>query len=127
MYRRYNPEGLSRDNIVPGLIGCLQLGVVLAAAWGLFEVPMAGSPGLLMGMVGACLLANLAVGFTFSTLARNQLQAMQMALFFFPRIVRSIMLKSNGLVPTLPELWPVLLFLVLSGALALKRYRQALD
>jgi len=37
------------------------------------------------------------------------------------------MLKGNGLVQTLPELWPMLLFLELAGALALKRYRQTLD
>ena len=208
VHRRYNPEGLSRYNIVPGLIGTiltmtmvmltglamtrerergtmenllatpvrpaevmvgkilpyvligyLQLAVVLAAAWGLFEVPMAGSLGLLTAMIGVFMLANLAVGFTFSTLARNQLQAMQMTFFFFLpsmllsgfmfpfrgmpvwaqwlgealplthflRIVRGIMLKGNGLVQTLPELWPMLLFLLLAGALALKRYRQTLD
>jgi ABC-2 type transport system permease protein len=34
-------------------------------------------------MIGVFILANLAVGFTFSTLARNQLQAMQMTFFFF--------------------------------------------
>ncbi len=139
IHRRYNPEGLSRYNIVPGLVGTiltmtmvmltslamtrerergtmenllatpvrpmevmagkilpyvligyLQLGVILTAAWVLFEVPMAGSFALLMGMIGVFILANLAVGFTFSTLARNQLQAMQMTFFFFlPSILLS--------------------------------------
>jgi ABC-2 type transport system permease protein len=132
VHRRYNPEGLSRYNIVPGLVGTiltmtmvmltglamtrerergtmenllatpvrpvevmvgkigpyiaigyLQLGVVLAAAPLLFEVPMVGSVGLLLAIIGLFMLANLAVGFTFSTLARNQLQAMQMTFFFF--------------------------------------------
>ncbi|MFT3953929.1 MAG: ABC transporter permease [Piscinibacter sp.] len=132
VHRRYNPEGLSRYNIVPGLIGTiltmtmvmltslamtrerergtmenllatpvrpgevmagkilpyvligyLQLGVILGAAWLLFEVPMVGSFTLLMVMIGVFIVANLAVGFTFSTLARNQLQAMQMTFFFF--------------------------------------------
>ena len=130
--RRYNPEGLSRYNIVPGLVGTIltmtmvmltglamtrerergtmenllatpvrplevmvgkivpyvvmgyvQLGVILLAARVLFEVPMVGSLGLLLGLIGVFILANLAVGFTFSTLARNQLQAMQMTFFFF--------------------------------------------
>jgi ABC-2 type transport system permease protein len=36
-----------------------------------------------MAMIGVFMLANLGVGFTFSTLARNQLQAMQMTFFFF--------------------------------------------
>jgi ABC-2 type transport system permease protein len=132
VHRRYNPEGLSRYNIVPGLIGTIltmtmvmltslamtrerergtmenllatpvrpaevmagkilpyvvigyiQLGVILGAAWLLFEVPMVGSFTLLMAMIGVFIVANLGVGFTFSTLARNQLQAMQMTFFFF--------------------------------------------
>jgi len=132
VHRRYNPEGLSRYNIVPGLVGTIltmtmvmltslamtrerergtmenllatpvlpaevmagkilpyvvigyvQLGVILAAAWLLFEVPLVGSFPLLMAMIGVFIVANLGVGFTFSTLARNQLQAMQMTFFFF--------------------------------------------
>jgi ABC-2 type transport system permease protein len=65
------------------LIGYLQLGVIMAAAALLFEVPMVGSFTLLMAMIGVFMLANLAVGFTFSTLAQSQLQAMQMTFFFF--------------------------------------------
>jgi ABC-2 type transport system permease protein len=65
------------------VIGYIQLGVILLAAWVLFEVPMVGSFTLLMAMIGLFMLANLAVGFTFSTLASNQLQAMQMTFFFF--------------------------------------------
>jgi ABC-2 type transport system permease protein len=208
IHRRYNPEGLSRYNIVPGLIGTiltmtmvmltglamtrerergtmenllatpvrplevmlgkiapyvvigyLQLSVILAAAWWLFEVPMVGSVALLLAMIGLFMLANLAIGFTFSTLARNQLQAMQMTFFFFLpsmllsgfmfpfrgmpmwaqhlgevlplthflRIVRGIMLKGNSLIQVLPELWPMLAFLFIAGALALARYRRTLD
>jgi len=208
VHRRYNPEGLSRYNIVPGLIGTiltmtmvmltglamtrerergtmenllatpvrpaevmvgkilpyvvvgyLQLAVILVAAWGLFEVPLAGSFTLLMVMIGVFMLANLAVGFTFSTLARNQLQAMQMTFFFFLpslllsgfmfpfrgmpqwaqwvgellplthflRIVRGIMLKGNDAAQVLPELWPMLAFLAVAGAVALARYQQTLD
>ena len=208
IHRLYNPEGLSRYNIVPGLIGTIltmtmvmlsslamtrerergtmenllatpvrpfevmagkiapyivvgyvQLAVILLAAWLLFEVPMVGSLTLLMLMIGVFMLANLAVGFTFSTLAKNQLQAMQMTFFFFLpsmllsgfmfpfrgmptwaqylgevlplthflRIVRGIMLKGNEASQLLPELWPMLLFLLAAGILAMKRYRQTLD
>ncbi|MFZ5549621.1 MAG: ABC transporter permease [Pseudomonadota bacterium] len=208
VHRRYNPEGLSRYNIVPGLIGTIltmtmvmltglamtrerergtmenllatpvrpvevmlgkilpyivigyiQLGVILGAAWLLFDVPMVGSMTLLMAMIGVFMLANLAVGFTFSTLAKNQLQALQMTFFFFLpsmllsgfmfpfrgmpewaqalgealplthflRIVRGILLKGNGAAELLPELWPMLAFLLVAGAVALKRYRQTLD
>ena len=208
IHRRYNPEGLSRYNIVPGLIGTIltmtmvmltglamtrerergtmenllatpvrpvevmvgkilpyvligyvQLGVIMAAAWLLFAVPMNGSFALLMGMIGVFMLANLGVGFTFSTLARNQLQALQMTFFFFLpslllsgfmfpfrgmphwaqtlgevlplthflRIVRGILLKGNGLDALWPELWPMLVFLAATTALALARYRQTVD
>ena len=45
----------------------------------------------------------------------------------FLRIVRGIMLKGNGLAEILPEIWPIALFMILAGAVALKRYRQTLD
>ena len=45
----------------------------------------------------------------------------------FLRIVRGIMLKGNDLVQVLPELWPMLAFLLGAGALALARYRRTLD
>ncbi len=208
VHRRYNPEGLSRVNIVPGLIGTIltmtmvmltglamtrerergtmenllatpvrpievmlgkilpyivigyvQLAVILAAAALLFEVPMQGSVLLLLAMIGVFMLANLAVGFTFSTLARNQLQAMQMTFFFFLpsmllsgfmfpfrgmpgwaqtlgevlplthflRIVRGIALKGSDAAQVMPEVWPLLAFLLAAGALALARYRRTLD
>ena len=65
------------------VIGYVQLMVIMGAAWVLFSVPMVGSRPLLGAMIGVFIVANLAVGFTFSTLARNQLQAVQMTLFFF--------------------------------------------
>jgi ABC-2 type transport system permease protein len=61
----------------------VQLTVILGAAWLLFKVPLEGSFLLLIAMIGVFIVANLGVGFTFSTLARNQLQAMQMTFFFF--------------------------------------------
>ena len=206
--RRYNPEGLTRYNIVPGLIGTIltmtmvmltslamtrerergtmenllatpvrpfevmvgkitpyiiigyvQLGVIILAALLLFEVPILGSLSLLMAVIGLFMLANLGVGFTFSTLASNQLQAMQMTFFFFLpsmllsgfmfpfrgmprwaqwlgevlplthflRAVRAIMLKGAGLTEITANLWPMALFLLVVGAIALKRYRQTLD
>ncbi len=72
------------------LVGWIQVAVVLAAATLLFGVPMLGSFWLLAGALLLYILANLTVGFTFSTLARNQLQAMQMTFFFFlPSILLS--------------------------------------
>jgi ABC-2 type transport system permease protein len=137
--RRYNPEGVSQYNIVPGLIGVVltmtmvimtslsvtrerergtmenllatpvrpievmagkivpfiivgsvQVTLILIAAKFLFDVPMVGSLALLAVATALFIAATLAVGFTFSTLAANQLQAMQMAVFFFlPSILLS--------------------------------------
>ncbi len=42
-------------------------------------------------------------------------------------VVRGIMLKGNGAWQVLPELWPMLVFLLVAGVLALSRYRQTLD
>jgi len=65
------------------LIGYVQVTVILVAARLLFDVPMVGSLGLLSLVLVVFIAANLAVGFTFSTIARNQLQAMQLTFFFF--------------------------------------------
>ena len=65
------------------VLGYVQLGVILGAAFVLFNVPMVGSVTLLLAMIGVFMLANLGVGFTFSTLAKNQLQALQLTFFFF--------------------------------------------
>ncbi len=139
IHARYNPEGHTAYNIVPGLMGVIltmtmvmitalamtrerergtlemllstpvmplevligkitpyivvayiQIGLVLTASYLLFGVPMRGSLPLLLAATLVFVLANLGVGVTFSTIARNQLQAVQMAFFFFlPSILLS--------------------------------------
>jgi ABC-2 type transport system permease protein len=132
VHRRYNPEGVTSHNIVPGLlgviltmtmvlmtglamtrerergtfenllatparplevmtgkivpyilIGLIQVTLVLVAARFVFDVPMRGNILLLYGVVLVFIGANLTLGITFSSIARNQLQAMQMTFFFF--------------------------------------------
>ena len=132
IHPRYNPDGITQYNIVPGLmgvvltmtmvmitglaitrerergtmenllsmptrplevllgkiipyilVGYLQVVLILTAAKVVFHVPMQGSLGLLLCVAMLFIIANLAVGITFSTIARNQLQAVQMAFFFF--------------------------------------------
>ena len=77
--------------IIPYIIvGYLQMGFILMVAHLLFRVPLVGSLPLLLTVSLLFIAANLGVGLTFSTLARNQLQAMQMAFFFFlPSILLS--------------------------------------
>jgi len=154
------PSEVMVGKILPYVVmGYVQLAVILIAAFALFEVPMVGSIGLLLALIGVFIVANLGVGFTFSTVAKNQLQAMQMTFFFFLpsmllsgfmfpframpvwaqyvgeilplthflRIVRGILLKGNTAAQLWPELWPMLVFLLVAGVIALKRYRQTLD
>ncbi|BFU93397.1 MAG: ABC-type multidrug transport system, permease component [Nitrospira sp.] len=65
------------------LVGYVQVGLILLAARFLFGVPMEGNLVLLLVAALVFIAANLAVGITFSTIAQNQLQAMQMSFFFF--------------------------------------------
>jgi ABC-2 type transport system permease protein len=65
------------------LVGYVQVSLILTAAHYLFHVPMVGNLGLLLACAFVFIVANLAMGITFSTLAKNQLQAVQMSFFFF--------------------------------------------
>jgi ABC-2 type transport system permease protein len=208
IHRRYNPEGITAYNVVPGLmgviltmtlvmmtamamtrerergtlenllatpirpiemmagkilpyvlIGYLQVLIVFGAARVLFGVPMAGSFVLLSAMVLLFIVATLAVGFTFSTVARSQMQSMQMTMFYFLpnmllsgfmfpfrgmpgwaqaigevlplthflRIVRGIMLKGSPWHDVRAEAGAIALFLLVAGAIAMRRYRQTID
>jgi ABC-2 type transport system permease protein len=140
-------------------VGYIQVTLILIAARFLFNVPMVGSLVLLYVVSLLFIAANLAMGITLSTLAKNQLQAVQMAFFFFLpsillsgfmfpfrgmpiwaqwigtclpithflRIVRGILLKGNGIVEIMPEVWPIALFVTVAMTVGVKRYRQTLD
>ena len=72
------------------MIGLLQVTIVLVLARLIFKVPMQGNAGVLYLAVLLFIAANLTLGLTFSSIARNQLQAMQMTFFFFlPSILLS--------------------------------------
>jgi ABC-2 type transport system permease protein len=139
VHPRYNPEGITQYNIVPGLLGVIltmtlvmitgmamtretergtmenllampgspfevmlgkilpyvgvgsvQTLIILVAAHWLFAVPFIGSISLLVLSVAVFIVANLALGFTFSTIAQSQIQSMQLTMFFFlPSILLS--------------------------------------
>jgi len=139
VHKLYNPEGFSRYNIVPGLmgivltmtgvmmtalsltrerergtmenllsmpvrpievmagkiapyvlIGYLQSAIILFAAKFLFAVPILGSLPLLFTILGLFIICNLALGFTVSAGAQNQMQAMQLSFLpFLPSILLS--------------------------------------
>jgi len=85
------PAEVMIGKIVPYvLIGYLQVLIVFTAARLLFEVPMFGNFILLSAAIVLFIIATLGVGFTFSTIARSQMQSMQMTMFFFlPNILLS--------------------------------------
>ncbi len=79
-----HPGEVIVGKIVPYImVGYVQVTLILLASKFLFNVPFIGSVLLLVALVFLFIVANLAVGITFSTIAKNQLQAVQMAFFFF--------------------------------------------
>jgi ABC-2 type transport system permease protein len=154
------PIEVMTGKIVPYiLIGLIQVSLIFVAALALFEVPMQGNLLLLYFVVLIFIAANLTLGITFSSIARNQLQAMQMTFFFFlPSIllsgfmfpfrgmpewaqwlgsllplthflllVRGIMLKGNALPELVPQIWPILLFMLVVIGIGLRFYKRTLD
>ncbi len=174
VHRRYNPDGITQYNVVPGLmgvvlsmtmvmmtalavtrerergtmenllampvrpfevmlgkivpfigVGYVQVVLIVAAARLLFGVPIMGSLWLLSAVLVVFIAANLAVGFTFSTLAKNQLQAMQMSFFFFlPSVLLSgFMFPFRGMpgwAQAVGELLPLTHFLRIVRGILLK-------
>lgn len=154
------PHEIMIGKIVPYIgFGFLQVAVILIAAWLLFQVPMEGPMWVLLSLTLLFIAANVTLGYTFSTVARTQMQAMQMTFFFFLpsillsgfmfpfrgmpdwaqvigeaiplthflRIVRGVMLKGGGFAEVAPNVWPLAVFLLVVGTIALVRYRRTLD
>jgi len=72
------------------LVGFIQTAIILAIGVLLFGVPVYGSLALLAVLSTLFITTNLSIGYTFSTLAQNQLQAMQLSIMFFlPSILLS--------------------------------------
>ncbi|RWM21182.1 MAG: ABC transporter permease [Mesorhizobium sp.] len=174
IHRRYNPEGISQYNIVPGLlgvilqmtmvmmtamaltretergtmenllampsspaeimlgkvlpflvVGAVQVVVVLVAAKLLFGIPFVGSLTLLLSSVLVFVLSLVLLGYTISTMARSQMQAMQLTFFFFlPSLLLSgFMFPYRGMpdwAQVLGEIFPLTHFLRITRAVMLK-------
>jgi ABC-2 type transport system permease protein len=72
------------------MVGFIQAALIIGVGIGLFGVPVVGSLFLLALLSTLFITTNLAIGYTFSTVAQNQLQAMQMSIMFFlPSILLS--------------------------------------
>src|SRR5215831_7380402 len=85
------PIEIMLGKIVPYIIvGFVQAALIIGIGIGLFGVPLLGSLLLLALLSTLFITTNLSVGYTFSTIAQNQLQAMQMSMMFFlPNILLS--------------------------------------
>jgi len=85
------PLEVMTGKIVPYIaIGLIQASIILLAARFIFDVPFVGSVTALYGASLVFIACNLTVGITLSSLARNQLQAMQLTFFYFlPNILLS--------------------------------------
>jgi ABC-2 type transport system permease protein len=85
------PIEIMLGKIVPYIIvGFVQASLIIGIGIWLFGVPLLGSLSLLALLSTLFITVNLSVGYTFSTLAQNQLQAMQMSMMFFlPNILLS--------------------------------------
>jgi ABC-2 type transport system permease protein len=107
------------------IVGYVQVGLILVAARFLFHVPMIGPLHLVLLAAFIFIVANLAMGITFSTAASNQLQAMQMAFFFFlPSLLLSgFMFPFRGMpvwAQTVGEIFPLTHFLRIIRGVLLK-------
>ncbi len=85
------PVEIMLGKILPyAVVGFLQMLLIAGAARVMFAVPIVGNLALFVLLTMLFIVANLSVGYTFSTIATNQLQAMQMSFFFFlPSILLS--------------------------------------
>jgi len=155
-----NPLEVMMGKILPYiLVGYVQILLIFVASRFLFHIPLRGSLALVLALSLLFIAANLTVGITFSSVAKNQLQAMQLSIFFFLpslllsgfmfpfrgmpfwaqymgevlplthylRFVRGVFLKGNGLVESLPHIWPIVLFWVVMVLVGFKFYRRTLD
>jgi ABC-2 type transport system permease protein len=85
------PIEIMLGKIIPYIIvGFVQASLIIGMGVALFGVPVVGNLVLLAALSTLFITTNLSIGYTFSTLAQNQLQAMQMSMMFFlPNILVS--------------------------------------
>ena len=85
------PVEIMLGKIIPYvLVGFVQAALIIGIGVTLFDVPIVGNLAMLAALSTLFIATNLSIGYTFSTVAQNQLQAMQMSMMFFlPNILLS--------------------------------------
>jgi ABC-2 type transport system permease protein len=120
------PREIMLGKIAPYvLIGAMQAALIIGAGVLMFHVPIVGNFFLLALMTTLFIATNLAFGFTFSTLADNQLQAVQMSMMsFLPSLLLSGFLFPFAGMPKwaqyLGEIFPLTHFIRIARAVMLK-------
>jgi ABC-2 type transport system permease protein len=121
-----SPLEIMLGKVLPYLVvGAVQVAVVLTTAKILFGIPFVGSLPLLLSAVLAFVLALVLLGYTISTMARTQMQALQLTFFFFlPSILLSgFMFPFRGMpewAQWIGEIFPLTHFLRITRAVMLK-------
>ena len=120
------PLEVMTGKLIPYIgIGLIQVSIILLAAYYVFQVPFFGNVGVLYLVALLFVAANLTVGITLSSLAQNQLQAVQLTFFYFlPNILLSgFMFPFQGMpkwAQLLGELLPLTYFNRLVRGIMLK-------
>jgi ABC-2 type transport system permease protein len=85
------PVEIMFGKIIPYvLVGFIQASLIIGIGVGLFGVPILGSVLMLALLTTLFITTNLSIGYTFSTIVQNQLQAVQLSMMFFlPSILLS--------------------------------------
>jgi ABC-2 type transport system permease protein len=85
------PVEIMLGKIIPYVfVGFVQAAMIISIGVFLFGVPIVGNLAVLAALSTLFIATNLSIGYTFSTVAQNQLQAMQMSIMFFlPNILLS--------------------------------------
>jgi len=121
-----NPLEIMLGKILPYLaVGAVQVVVILLAARAIFGIPFVGSLSLILIGVFVFVLALVILGYLISTVARTQMQAMQLTFFFFlPSLLLSgFMFPYRGMplwAQYLGEIFPLTHFLRLIRSVMLK-------
>jgi len=121
-----SPAEIMLGKVLPyACVGAVQVVVVLIAAKMLFSVPFIGGLPLLLSGILVFVLGLVLLGYTISTVARTQMQAMQLTFFFFlPSILLSgFMFPYRGMpqwAQWLGEIFPLTHFLRIVRAVMLK-------
>ncbi len=102
---------ISRTSLMLGklvpfvLVGYVQMSVILMLGVTFFDIPIMGSLGLLYALALVFIVASLGVGLLISTVARSQVQAMQLSFFFMlPNILLSGYIFPRAAMPE-PAQW----------------------